>query len=104
MSRITDHATETFGVSAERISVSRATAVEWSDGSMGCPEPGIMYTQALIRGYWVELQVGDLVIDYRTAGEDSFRVCSTNGVAPPSNLPPAGGEKTESSYNTGNDS
>lgn len=28
-----------------------AEAVTWSDGSLGCPQPGRMYTQALVPGY-----------------------------------------------------
>ena len=26
-------------------------SVEWSDGSLGCPVPGMMYTQAIVPGY-----------------------------------------------------
>lgn len=29
--------------------------VVWSDGSMGCPKPGMSYTQALVEGYKVVL-------------------------------------------------
>jgi hypothetical protein len=31
----------------------RAEQVTWSDGSLGCPQPGTMYTQALVPGFRV---------------------------------------------------
>jgi hypothetical protein len=36
------------GVGADRIRVVHSEAVTWRDGSLGCPEPGRLYTQALI--------------------------------------------------------
>lgn len=41
--------------SASEISVARYESVTWSDGSIGCPEPGMSYTQALVPGYRIEL-------------------------------------------------
>ena len=40
--------------------------VTWPDGSLGCPQPGMMYTQALIDGYWLELAAGDHRAEYHT--------------------------------------
>jgi hypothetical protein len=37
-------------VDREAIEVVDAQVVTWPDGSMGCPRPGEMYTQALIEG------------------------------------------------------
>ena len=39
-------------VSHEQLVIVRAQSVVWNDGSLGCPEPGMMYTQALVNGYW----------------------------------------------------
>ena len=36
----------------------RAERVEWNDGSLGCPEPGIAYTQAIVPGYNFVYEVG----------------------------------------------
>ncbi len=47
------------------VTVVRAEAVLWPDGSLGCPRPGVMYTQAEVPGYWVELDVADQHFDYR---------------------------------------
>lgn len=40
----------TLGVPEDEISVTGASAVTWNDGSMGCPQPDMSYTQALVDG------------------------------------------------------
>ena len=66
----------------EEIGVTRDQAVVWSDGSLGCPQPGVMYTQALVDGYWVELEVDGRIYDYRAARTGHFILCE-NGRPPP---------------------
>ena len=68
------------------IDVIRAEAVVWNDGSLGCPQPGMMYTQALVNGYWVILQVGEKGYDYRASDSGYFFRCDRNGL-PPINFP-----------------
>jgi type III secretory pathway component EscV len=53
-----------LGITAEEIQVVKAEAVQWSDGSMGCPQPGMMYTQALVPGYQIILSVAGQEYDY----------------------------------------
>ena len=45
------------GVAEEDIEVVRAEEVEWPDGARGCPEEGEMYTQAIVPGYLVVLEI-----------------------------------------------
>ncbi|MDF1597587.1 MAG: hypothetical protein P1T08_16025 [Acidimicrobiia bacterium] len=67
------------------LTVVRAESVTWSDGSLGCPEPGVMYTQALVDGYWVVLDAGGSQMDYRASSRGSFKLCESSlGVPPPS--------------------
>ncbi len=40
-------------VSREQLVIVRAEPTVWNDGSLGCPEPGMQYTQALVNGYWI---------------------------------------------------
>lgn len=47
------------------LKVIRGEAMVWNDGSLGCPQPGVFYTQSLVNGYWVVLQSGDRTYDYR---------------------------------------
>jgi hypothetical protein len=66
------------------LTVVRAESVTWSDGSLGCPEPGVMYTQALVDGYWVVLDAGGSQMDYRASSKGSFKLCENSlGVPPP---------------------
>ena len=51
------------GVAEEEIEVVRAEEVEWPDGARGCPEEGELYTQAIVPGYLVVLDV---------AGEEQY--------------------------------
>ncbi|OQY47593.1 MAG: hypothetical protein B6242_04550 [Anaerolineaceae bacterium 4572_78] len=46
------------------ISVKQSQFVTWRDGSIGCPKPGMMYTQALVPGYLIELKVGKKIYHY----------------------------------------
>lgn len=45
------------GVELDEISIVTAEQVTWSDGAIGCPEPGMVYTQALVPGYRVILEI-----------------------------------------------
>jgi hypothetical protein len=58
-----------LGVDRAAIEVMVAEPVTWPDGSLGCPQPGRLYTQALVDGYRVVLRAGDRVYDYH-AGSD----------------------------------
>ena len=46
-------------VAEDAIAVERVEEVTWNDGSLGCAEPGSMYTQALVAGSRITLSVGD---------------------------------------------
>jgi hypothetical protein len=53
-----------FAVQAQAISVERVT---WRDGSLGCPQPDMAYTQALIPGWRIKLAAGDRILDYHAS-------------------------------------
>ena len=40
-----------LGIPVEQVDLVSVEAVEWSDASMGCPEPGKMYAQVITPGY-----------------------------------------------------
>ena len=75
-------AESTTGKARSAMTVLRAEAVTWSDGSLGCPEPGISYTQALVDGYWVELGLTGTTLDYRLSVQGEVRLCEAGGVIP----------------------
>jgi hypothetical protein len=56
------------GVDRDAIELVVAEPVVWADGSIGCPEPGMMYTQALVEGYRIVFEVDGAEIAYHGAG------------------------------------
>lgn len=46
-----------------------AEAVTFTDGALGCPEPGLSYTQALVDGMRVVVTAGGTTYDYRFGGD-----------------------------------
>ena len=46
----------TLGISLSSIEVEEARYVTWPDGSLGCPEPDRMYTEALVPGGLIQLE------------------------------------------------
>ncbi len=84
MDQIFAHAEGHTGQAASAMTVLRAEAVTWPDGSLGCPEPGMQYTQALVPGYWVEIVVGGETLDYRLSDKGGMRLCENgDGLIPP---------------------
>jgi len=66
-------ASDRFGVSEEQVAVAGALRVVWSDGALGCPEDGMMYTQALVDGYLLTLEVAGQRVAYHSAdGQPPF--------------------------------
>jgi hypothetical protein len=59
------------------VTVVSAEAVTWNDGSLGCPEPGMVYTQALVDGYHVVLEVGGERYDYRVGSGTAVKLCTS---------------------------
>ena len=47
----------------------------WSDSSLGCPEPGLVYTQALVPGYHVILEQAGTQYDYHADRRGNFSLC-----------------------------
>ena len=56
----------------------------WRDGALGCPQPGMMYTQSLVPGYLIQLEANGKKFNYHGAeGRDPF-LCDSSNVAPES--------------------
>jgi hypothetical protein len=70
-----DQAAQETGVPLNEISVVTAESVTWSDGSIGCPEEGMGYTQALVPGFRVVLDVAGEEIHYHAGSDGQFFAC-----------------------------
>ena len=64
-----------LGVPEEEIAVKSVEAVEWSDTSLGCPQPGMMYAQVITPGHQILLQARGEMYDYRSAGGRLLVLC-----------------------------
>jgi hypothetical protein len=78
-----EQAAAVASVSIDQVSVVRAAAVTWNDGSLGCPEPGQLYTQALVPGYWLVLEAGGRQFDFRADHDGPPRLCAEGQGQPP---------------------
>jgi hypothetical protein len=52
--------------------------VTWRDGSLGCPEPGEFYTQALVDGYRVVLSYDSRVYLYHAGSDRDAFLCPSD--------------------------
>jgi hypothetical protein len=75
LGQILADAAQRSGVDVASIVVERGEAVEWSDGSLGCPRPGMVYLQVITPGYHVVLQAGGSSYDYRADERGRFLLC-----------------------------
>ena len=56
-------------IEPDSIEVLTAVLVTWPDGSLGCPEPDMIYATVLTDGSVIELGVDDLVYRYHSGGD-----------------------------------
>jgi len=79
---LSDAASRT-GMEKATLVVESAEPVTWPDGSLGCPEPGMMYTMALVPGYRIRVRAGEQVLDYHASERGYFVLCPEGRSAEP---------------------
>ena len=84
LEQIRADAAQRAGVALDHVKVRAVESVTWSDGSLGCPEPGMMYTQALVRGYRVRVDAGGKMFLYHAGAQNTFVHCPVNRAQEPS--------------------
>ena len=57
------------GAASDAITVLSAEEVEWSDTSLGCPEPDAMYAQVITPGYLIVLETGGETYEYHSGAD-----------------------------------
>lgn len=72
---------ERTGVDVAQVEIAGYADVTWRDGSIGCPEPGQMYTMALVPGHQLILSVDGQLASYHAAKDKPFTYCA-NPTAP----------------------
>jgi len=70
-----------YSIDKAALTVTESKAVEFSDSSLNCPEPGMMYAQVITPGHQVLVTYENKIFDVRVAG-DFAQVCEKGGKAP----------------------
>ncbi len=72
-----------LGLAMDEIKVSGATPVSWRSGALGCPKPGMSYTDALVPGIWIVLRVDQTTYRYHGKSGGQPFYCPNDRAEPP---------------------
>jgi hypothetical protein len=67
-----------FKVAENLVVLTGAERLTWKDGSLGCPEPGMSYTQALLPGYRMVAKSAAGALVYHTDSTGNLVLCDTH--------------------------
>lgn len=62
-------------IAPESLELVDVTQVIWRDGSLGCPQPGMLYTQALVHGVRIRLRGGGIIYHYHSSRNGKPFLC-----------------------------
>jgi hypothetical protein len=63
-------------VTPAEVVIAAWSPVTWNDGSLGCPQEGMSYTQALVDGELLMLRVGTGLFQYHATTGGPFTYCA----------------------------
>ena len=58
--------------------------LSWADGSLGCPRPGMAYTQALVPGWRLTVRSAGFELAYHASRRGQWLLCPNAAPRPPS--------------------
>jgi hypothetical protein len=70
-------------VDPDAVTILEVKHVTWRDGSLGCPKPGMMYTQVITPGYLVKAEVDGEIHMVHMDERGNGVVCSQDQARPP---------------------
>jgi hypothetical protein len=70
-----DDLAQRLSIPISDISLVEAKEVTWPDGSLGCPQPGMLYTQVLTPGYLIKLKYDIRDYEYHAGKAGSPTYC-----------------------------
>jgi hypothetical protein len=68
-------AAERTGLARSELKVVSSEPVVWADGSIGCAEPGMNYTMALVPGYRIIIDAKGTPLDYHATERGHLILC-----------------------------
>ncbi len=86
VTRAKDDLAERLNIDFSEISLLNADAVNWADGSLGCPEPGMLYAQVITPGYLIRLEANGAIFEYHASRGTEVVYCK-NPQPPTSGAP-----------------
>jgi len=86
---ITDLA-QTRGVERDAVTASSTQSVSWRSGAIGCPAPGMNYTQALVPGSLIILKLGKEKFEYHAASGGPPFFCPADRIESPAEISATG--------------
>jgi hypothetical protein len=72
-----------LNVPLETVALSAARRVNWRSGALGCPKPGMNYTDALVPGAQIFLQVNNMIHAYHAKFDGKPFYCPRERVEQP---------------------
>ena len=76
--------TTRLGLNPADVRVLSSGPVTWRSGAIGCPKPGMNYTQALVPGFQIILQAGQTTHHYHAESGGQPFYCPADRTEPPS--------------------
>ena len=64
-----------LNVSRDQLQVSQVGSQQWNDASLGCPQPGQLYSQIVTPGFLVMITSGSHQLEYHTDMRGRVTLC-----------------------------
>ena len=64
-----------LSVSRDQLRLEQVTPTQWPDSSLGCPQPGLMYSQIVTPGYLIVISSGGQQLEYHTDMRSRLTLC-----------------------------
>jgi hypothetical protein len=71
------------GLARSELKIVSSEPVTWRDGSLGCPEPGMAYSDALVPGFRIRIRAGDRELDYHASARGGLVLCPAGHAVEP---------------------
>jgi hypothetical protein len=65
-----------LSITDDQIDLVELRAMVWPDGGLGCPEPGMAYTQVQQEGLLIRLRAGKRIYPYHSGGGTPLFLCT----------------------------
>jgi hypothetical protein len=75
VNRASQDLAQLLGIDVSEVTLVRSVAVDWRDGSLGCPQPGMGYIMMISSGYQIVLEAQGREHYYHTRGTDYYVYC-----------------------------